>query len=132
MNQNVYLVEMNFTPFANLPDPAELIVFLERMALPTFTALEQLERSGRIRAGGTALAAVGLSFIIRAESPQELEETIAGLPLWPRAQTRVQALGSFAWRAAAARERLAQLKARIGAGGASGSDRLSPLPTVGA
>jgi len=126
MQNNVYLVEMNFAPFANLPDPAELITFMERMALPTFAALEELERSGRILAGGTTLAAVGLSFIIRAESPQELEETVAGLPLWPRAQTRVQPLGSFAWRAAAARERLAQLKARMGVGGALRPDTSTP------
>ena len=132
MNQNVYLVEMSFAPFANLPDPAELITFMERMALPTFAALEELERSGRILAGGTTLAAVGLSFIIRANSPQQLEETVSGLPLWPRAQTRVLPLGSFAWRAAAARERLAQLKARVELGGASRPDMISPVQTVGA
>lgn len=132
MNQNVYLVEMNFAPFANLPNPAELITFMERMALPTFAALEELERGGRILAGGTTLAAVGLSFIIRAESPQELEETVSGLPLWPRAETRVQPLGSFAWRATAARERLAQLKARGGAGGISDQGSSSPRQTVGA
>jgi len=113
MNQHVYLVEMNFAPFANLPDPTELIAFIERMALPTFDALGRLEQSGRILAGGTTLAAIGLSFIIRVDSPQELEETMAGLPLWPRAQTRVQPLGSFAWRAAQARQRLAQLKTRV-------------------
>ena len=113
MNTHVYLVEMSFAPFTNLPSPAEVANFMERLTLPTFEALEQLERSGRILAGGTTLAAVGLSFIIRADSPQELEDTIAGLPLWPRAQTRVQPLGTFAARAAAARQRLAQLKSRL-------------------
>jgi len=113
MNSHVYLVEMSFPPFTTLPGPAELINFIERQALPTFDALEKLQANGRILAGGTSLAAVGLSFIIGADSPQDLEDTIAALPLWPRAQTRVQPLGTFASRAASARERLAQLKTRL-------------------
>src|SRR4051812_30810191 len=110
MSAHVYLVEMSFAPFANLPAPAELIAFTERMTLPTFEALEKLEQSGRILAGGTTLAAVGLSFIIKVDSPEELEDTVAGLPLWPRAQMRIQPLGTFAARAATARRRLAQLQ----------------------
>ena len=110
-----YLVEMNFAPFASLPSPQELVAFSERMALPTLEALDRLLASGRIVAGGPTLAAIGFSFIARAESPQALEDMVSALPLWPRSQTRVVALGTFASRAATMRERLAKAKAAAGA-----------------
>jgi hypothetical protein len=111
LTSHEYLIEMSFAPFASLPSPQELVAFIERMALPTLEALARLADSGRIRAGGPALAASGLTFIALAESPQDLEDMVAGLPLWPRAQTRIVPLGTFASRAAAVRERL--VKARV-------------------
>ncbi len=115
MSHHDYLVEMTFPPFGTLPSPAEAVSFNERLVLPTLEALQQLEASGRIRAGGTALAAVGFSFVFRAASPEELEQTLGALPLWPRAQTRVLPLGSFAARAQTARQRLQQLQQRLAA-----------------
>lgn len=88
-------------------------MFSERFVLPTLEACQKLRETGRILAGGTALAAVGFTFIARAESPQELEDMVAGLPLWARAQTRVVPLGTFESRAATVRQRLAQAKARV-------------------
>ena len=107
-----YLVEMTFTPFGSVPSPAEMINFSERFVLPTLEACQKLRDAGRIVAGGTALAAVGFTFIARADSPQELEDMVAGLPLWGRAQTRVVPLGTFESRAATVRQRLASVQAR--------------------
>jgi hypothetical protein len=106
MTSHDYLVEMSFAPFASLPSPHEVVTFAERFALPTLDALEGLAAAGRIVAGGPALASVGFAFIARAATPQELEEMVAGLPLWTRAQTRVVALGTFESRAATIRGRL--------------------------
>jgi hypothetical protein len=106
MPSHDYLIEMSFAPFASLPSPQEVVTFAERFALPTLEALEGLAAAGRIVAGGPALASVGFAFIARAASPQELEEMVAGLPLWTRAQTRVVALGTFESRAATIRGRL--------------------------
>jgi hypothetical protein len=106
MASHDYLVEMSFAPFASLPSPQEVVTFAERFALPTLETLGKLAASGRILAGGTALASVGFSFIARAGTPQELEDMVAGLPLWARAQTRVVPLGTFEGRAATIRERL--------------------------
>jgi hypothetical protein len=114
MRFHEYLVEMSFAPFASLPSPQEAAAFTERLVLPTLEALERLAGSGRIAAGGPALAAPGFSFIARASSPEELEERVAGLPLWPRAQTRVVPLGTFEGRSASVRERLRN--ARVAAG----------------
>jgi hypothetical protein len=106
MTSHGYLVEMSFAPFASLPSPQEVVTFAERFALPTLEALEKLAAGGRIAAGGPTLASVGFAFIARAASPQELEEMVAGLPLWARAQTRVVPLGTFESRAATIRDRL--------------------------
>lgn len=107
MSTQQYLVEMSFQPFATIPSPAELRAFTERFVLPTLEACERLVAAGRIVAGGTTLAAVGFTFVAQAESGDELEQTIASLPLWGRSQTRVVPLGTFASRAASIRARLA-------------------------
>ena len=83
MTAHDYLVEMTFAPFGSLLSPQEVVTFAERFVLPTLEACQQLKDTGRIVAGGTALAAVGFTFIARADSPQELEEMAASLPLWP-------------------------------------------------
>jgi len=106
MTSHDYLVEMTFAPFSSPLGPQEVVTFAERFALPTLEALGKLAASGRILAGGPALASVGFSFIARAATPQELEEMVAGLPLWTRAQTRVVPLGTFESRAATIRDRL--------------------------
>ena len=113
MTAHDYLVEMTFTPFAAIPTPAEMVNFSERLVLPTLEACQKLQAAGRILAGGTALAAVGFTFIARASSPQELEDMVAGLPLWPRAQTRIVPLGTFESRAATVQQRLGQARARL-------------------
>lgn len=106
-----YLVEMTFPPFASLPAPQDVATFTERFVLPTLDACEKWTSAGRILAGGPLLAATGFTFIARAESPAQLEDMIGGLPLWPRAQTRIVPLGTFAQRAATVRQRLERLRA---------------------
>ena len=110
MSSHDYLVEMTFDPFATLLTPPEITAFAERMALPTIEALRQLAASGRILAGGTFLAATGFLFIARVSSPQELDEMMIGLPLFPRARTRIVPLGAFESRGAALRARLDKAK----------------------
>jgi muconolactone delta-isomerase len=106
-----YLVEMTFTPFATLLTPAEVTTFAERMAVPTLEKLQQLQATGRILAGGTFLGAAGFLFIVQVGAATELEELLASLPLWPRAQTRVVPLGKFAARTASIAQRLQSARA---------------------
>jgi hypothetical protein len=105
-----YLVEMTFAPFGSLLTPQEVLTFTDRFVLPTLETCERLTSEGRIVAGGPCLAAVGFSFIAKADSPEELEDMVVGLPLWARAQTRVVPLGTFASRADAVRQRIQQLR----------------------
>lgn len=111
MTSTDYLVEMTFPPSASL-STQEVITFSERMVLPTLEICQKLRATGRIVAGGTALAAIGFTFIARTESPQDLEDMISGLPMWSRAQTRIVPLGTFESRANIMREKLSLLKAR--------------------
>jgi hypothetical protein len=106
MTYHDYHIEMTFPPFASILTPEEAATFAEKSALPTLEALGKLSASGKILAGGSFLGATGFSFIIRAASPEDLEDMVTRLPLWPRSQTRVVPLGTFERRAAAIRERL--------------------------
>lgn len=108
-----YLVEMTFAPFASLLSAQEVVTFIERFVKPTLEACRHLLSTGEILAGGPPLAATGLIFIARAPSPQALEEMIAGLPLWTRAQTRVVPLGTFDHRERLTDERLQKTKALL-------------------
>jgi hypothetical protein len=113
-----YFVEMRFAPFASLPTPQEAVAFTERLVLPTLETLAALRAAGKILAGGALLAATGFAFIVRVASPQELEEMVGGLPLWPRSQTSVIPLGSFEDRAATVRTRLQGVRAAAQENGA--------------
>lgn len=113
MTTTDYLVEMTFPPFATLLAPQEVVTFSERFVLPTLEACQKLIDAGRIVGGGTALAAIGFTFIARTESPQALEDMVSSLPLWSRAQTRIVPLGTFASRAKVVRETLSRAKARV-------------------
>lgn len=106
-----YLFEMKTVPLAGVLSPAEAVAFTERLVLPTFDALAELARAGRIVAGGPIAGAMAFTFVLRAASPAEAEEIVTSLPLWPRTQSSIVPLGSFARRAGTVRTRLAELKA---------------------
>ena len=120
---NEYLVEMEFTPFSNVPSPQEALSFAERFVQPTLEACQALLASGRILAGGTALAATRFIFIARTESPQDLEDTLAALPLWPRSRTQVVPLGTFENRGRIAQDRIGKLRAHLSTQSAGARDR---------
>ena len=108
-----YFVELKITPPSVVPTPQEGIAFTERFVLPTLEACERLAASGKILAGGPLLGAMGFTLIARAEGAQQLEEIVATLPIWPRAQTTVVPLASFSDRLATVRHRLDTLKAAV-------------------
>lgn len=110
-----FLVEMKIAPASVVPTPQEGLAFTERFVLPTLEAFERLMAAGKIVAGGPQLGSMGFTFIARAESPQQLEEIVATLPLWPRAQTTVVPLASFSDRLTTVRHRLNTLKTSLAA-----------------
>ena len=106
-----YLVNMRLADSGRSTTPAEGLSFIEQYILPTLEQCDQLEREHRILAGGPVSGAIALSFIIRADSAREIDDLVAGLPIWPRMETTITPLTSWNERAAALGPRLARLKA---------------------
>ncbi|HET6178963.1 MAG TPA: muconolactone Delta-isomerase family protein [Candidatus Sulfotelmatobacter sp.] len=107
-----YLVQMKL---ATRPaNPQEGIVLIEQSILPTLERCKQLEAEKKIFAGGPVSGAIALSLIVSAESAQELDDLITGLPVWPRMETTVTPLTTFAGRIQAVRAQLERLKTQRG------------------
>jgi muconolactone delta-isomerase len=107
-----YLVQMRLANSSRPATPQEGIAFIEQFILPTLELCKELEAERKILAGGPMSGAVALSLIISAESIQELDDLITGLPMWPRMETTVTPLTSFDGRMRSVRARLEQLKAQ--------------------
>ena len=69
-------VEMKATPATGVTSAADGIAITERFVLPTPEAAED-----RIVGGGPTHAATGCSFLVRAESPEQVEEIVTALPV---------------------------------------------------
>lgn len=108
-----YLVQMKLANSSRPATPREGTVFIEQFILPTLELCKRLEAERKILAGGPMSGAVALSLIISAESVQELDDLITGIPAWPRMETTVTPLTSFDGRMQSVRARLEQLKAQM-------------------
>src|SRR5262249_1288112 len=106
-----YLVEMHLADSGRSTTPAEGLVFLEQYILPTLELGEKLAGEQRILAGGPLSGAIGLVFILRAENAAEIDDIVAGLPVWPRMITTVTPLTTWSARREALGSRLARLRA---------------------
>jgi muconolactone delta-isomerase len=106
-----YLVDMRLADSGRSTTPAEGLIFVEQYILPTLELCQRLATENRILAGGPVSGAVALAFIIRADTAGEIDEIVAGLPVWPRMVTTVTPLTTFADRASALRPRLERLRA---------------------
>jgi hypothetical protein len=115
-----YLIEMKSAPVTTIVSREEAIAITERFVIPTLETCARLLEKGRIVAGGPVLGATTLTFVMDAEAPEAVETVLLGLPLWPRAQTTITPIGSFADRLVSVRERLAALKTGTGPSGRSG------------
>jgi len=111
-----YLVQMKLANSSRPATPQEGIVFIEQFILPTLERCKKLEAAGTILAGGPTSGAVALALIVSAESIQELDDLVTGLPVWPRMETSVTPLTSFEGRMQSVRARLEQIKGQVQAG----------------
>jgi muconolactone delta-isomerase len=109
-----YLVDMKLAAYGRpTGGPQDGISFIEQYILPSLELCKKLEDEKKILAGGPANGAIRLVMIVSAESAQDLDELIAGLPVWPQMETTVTPLTSFSGRMGALRPRLERLKARL-------------------
>jgi len=110
MTTTDYLVEMKARPITNVLSPSEAVALSERYVLPTLEACDRLVQEGRIVAGGPAVAGMSFTFVLRADSPAQVEEVVTALPIWARTETTIVPLTSFAGRAHAVRARVERLR----------------------
>jgi muconolactone delta-isomerase len=109
-----YLVDMKLAASGRpTGGPQDGISFIEQYILPSLELCKKLEDEKKILAGGPASGAIRLVMIVSAESAQELDDLIEGLPIWPRMETTVTPLTSFNGRMIALRPRLEHLKAKL-------------------
>lgn len=108
-----YLVQMKLASSSRPASALEGIAFIEQFILPTLELCKKLEAERKILAGGPMSGAVALSLIVSAESVQELDDLLRGLPVWPRMETTVTPLTTFDGRMQSVRARIEQLKAQM-------------------
>ncbi|HEX5417707.1 MAG TPA: muconolactone Delta-isomerase family protein [Chloroflexota bacterium] len=83
---------------------------MESIVLPSFDELTQLEKQGKILAGGLPVGDRAFAFIMDASSNEEVDQLLRSLPMWGSLQWKVSALQTFAGRAAMERGIVQQLK----------------------
>jgi muconolactone delta-isomerase len=91
----LFLIELDHVK-SGLPLPPEAGQdFIEKVILPTLARAEQLVAEKKIVAGGPVLGRIALRFIVDVESPQEVDQLVSGLPIWPLAESKVTPLVGF-------------------------------------
>jgi hypothetical protein len=103
-----YLVNGSTGPTS--PMNEDMIELLEHFILPGFEALKRLESENRILAGGIPVSERAVVFIIDAQSNEELDQILRGLPFWSILEWQVTPLQSFDGRAFHERKILQQLR----------------------
>ncbi len=105
-----YLVQLKLANSGRPAAPQDGIAFIEQYILPTLAMCKKLEAEKKILAGGPVAGSVALALMVNAESTQEVDRLVEGLPVWPRMETTITPLISFDDRAQALQPRLEQLK----------------------
>jgi muconolactone delta-isomerase len=107
-----YLVQLRLKASANPKSPEEGRDFIEQFIYPTLELGKKLQEERKILAGGPVSGAVALALIVNADSTQELDDLVTGLPMWPLMETEVTPLSTFDARKQTLLPRLEQLKAQ--------------------
>lgn len=105
-----YLVQLRLRSSAGPMSPGNGIGFIEELILPTLERCKKLQEDKKILAGGPISGSVALALIVAAGSPQELDDLITSLPVWPRMETEVIPLTTFDERRHSVLSKLEELK----------------------
>ncbi len=105
---STYLVVASNGP--SFTSPKEAIQVLEKGILPTFAAIQKLQREGKIVAGGLPVGERTLIMVVKASSNKEVDRLLRTLPAWGALQWKVTPLETFSGRASHEQEILGELK----------------------
>jgi muconolactone delta-isomerase len=101
-----HLVQMKITPQARPANDEEGLKFANNLIYPTLKRCEQLQQEGKILAGGPISGTIGLALVVETDTLKELDQLLTSLRVWPRMETTVTPLTTFADRASAVEARL--------------------------
>ena len=106
-----YLVQMKLVPQGRPTTPKEKAQrLIEQLVSPPWSCAGNCRTRRRFSLADQVSGAIGLALIVSAESAQQLDDVITGLPVWPRMETQVMPLTTFEGRAESLRPRLERLK----------------------
>jgi hypothetical protein len=105
-----YLVAVESVEVGPLLPPQQVAGIIRTAILPTSEALSSLESEGKIR-GGVVAGAREAAFILDAESNEEANQILEGLPAWGLAKFKLTPLLSFETRREHDRQVLERLEA---------------------
>jgi muconolactone delta-isomerase len=77
-----YLVTGEYVEPGPLLPPDQLAAMLRQLVLPSHDVLKNLKAEGKLLAGGYAVGARAGAFIFEADSNEELDGILQGLPYW--------------------------------------------------
>jgi Muconolactone delta-isomerase len=106
-----YLVRGEYVDPGPLLPPEQAAELIETRVLPTFDAIANLQKQGKVLAGGLFAADRAAVLVVEAADNDEVGRLIHGLPGWGIISCDVRPLESFASRAALDRETVEQLRA---------------------
>ena len=87
-----YLVTQEYVDPGPLLPPAQLVGIMRMAVLPGHEAMENLRSEGKILAGGFPVGERAIAFILEADSPEEVDSLLYGVPFWGVTKTKVAPL----------------------------------------
>lgn len=105
-----HLVQMKITPQARPANDEEGFNFVNNLIVPTLKRCQQLQQEGKIVAGGPISGTIGLAFVVETDTLKELDQLLTTLRAWPRMETTVTPLTTFADRASVVEAGLKRLQ----------------------
>ncbi len=107
-----YLVTLDYVDPGPVLPPQQVVGLVRTAILPTQEALANLESEGRIRGGVVAGARAG-AFILDADSHDEANQILQGLPAWGFLKVELTPLLSFETRSEHDRQAVERIEANL-------------------
>ncbi len=105
-----YLVTAETIDSGPMVPPQQVAGLIRTAVLPTIEALARLESEGKVRGGAVAGARAG-AFVLEADSHDEANQILMGLPNWGFSKVELTPLQSFESRLEQTRQVLERLEA---------------------
>ena len=90
-----YLVTQEYLDPGPLLPPEQLVGIMRMAVLPGHEAMENLRSEGKILAGGFRVGERAITFIVEADSPEEVDQLLYWIPFWGITKTKVTPLQNW-------------------------------------